>query len=239
VITQASHNLCGLSVWSKGMICDICRGNFDHLQGGGGGGDGEGEGDVGVAARVLSTFLNELDGVSSPAESSGEGSSPADVFVLAACADIDTLDKALCRPGRLSHNVFLDKPSGADIVALLNRFLIGMPVDDDVTAGAIALLEGFPIEPTPADISAICREAVQVALKESIGEKIYSTADIHHQSPEIKKISVLHFESALRVMYPQQVALQQQQPKADVPSPPAEPFIFPTTGTFSHGSSFR
>lgn len=44
-----------------------------------------------LSNRVLSTFLNALDGV--------EGSTPGSLFVIAACLDLDSLDEALIRPG--------------------------------------------------------------------------------------------------------------------------------------------
>jgi SpoVK/Ycf46/Vps4 family AAA+-type ATPase len=52
---------------------------------------------------VLSTFLNELDGVSvsSPQFQHNDKIKDLDstVFVLAACRDLDNLDEALIRPG--------------------------------------------------------------------------------------------------------------------------------------------
>lgn len=53
------------------------------------------EGGNGLHGRVLSTFLNELDGVTSANDKGFENS----VMVLAACADVATLDEALVRPG--------------------------------------------------------------------------------------------------------------------------------------------
>lgn len=48
----------------------------------------------GLHGRVLSTFLNELDGV--VAQEAGFENT---VMVLAACGDIAALDEALLRPG--------------------------------------------------------------------------------------------------------------------------------------------
>ena len=56
-----------------------------------GGDDKDGNG---LHGRVLSTFLNELDGV--VARESGPESA---VLVLAACSEVEALDEALLRPG--------------------------------------------------------------------------------------------------------------------------------------------
>lgn len=51
-----------------------------------------------IGNRVLSTFLNELDGISSlPSSSSHEAAYT--IFVVAACTSLDHLDEALLRPG--------------------------------------------------------------------------------------------------------------------------------------------
>jgi SpoVK/Ycf46/Vps4 family AAA+-type ATPase len=49
----------------------------------------------GLHGRILSTFLNELDGVAG----GGTGGFESSVLVLAACSDLSTLDEALLRPG--------------------------------------------------------------------------------------------------------------------------------------------
>ena len=49
--------------------------------------------------RVLSTFLNELDGISVSSNEVGKSVEDSAVFVLAACKDLSNLDEALIRPG--------------------------------------------------------------------------------------------------------------------------------------------
>lgn len=90
--------------------------------GGDGGGDGSG-GAGSVHARVLSTLLNEMDGVASTSASSGGGTAVAGaaagaagggVLVLAATNRRDALDAALLRPGRLHESVELGVPARED-----------------------------------------------------------------------------------------------------------------------------
>lgn len=50
-----------------------------------------------VQNRILSTFLNELDGVFSSSNKMNEKEDV--VFVLIACKELDNLDEALIRPG--------------------------------------------------------------------------------------------------------------------------------------------
>jgi SpoVK/Ycf46/Vps4 family AAA+-type ATPase len=59
----------------------------------------------GLHGRILSTFLNELDGivVTSKAGEGGpaNGSEAQQVLVIAACRDLTALDEALIRPGQV------------------------------------------------------------------------------------------------------------------------------------------
>ncbi|CAM9682379.1 unnamed protein product [Ectocarpus sp. 12 AP-2014] len=79
--------------------------------------------------RILSTLLVEMDGVMS--ESGGH------VVVLAATNDIDRLDPALLRPGRLDRRVHLGVPDSASRAAIFLQRLRGMPllVEEEVEGG--------------------------------------------------------------------------------------------------------
>ena len=76
----------------------------------------------GVYARVLSTFLNEMDGVGSQritvSTSHAKNSSTArscNILVVAATNRKDALDAALIRPGRIDKTVELGYPTQEDI----------------------------------------------------------------------------------------------------------------------------
>ncbi|CBN76578.1 cell division control protein [Ectocarpus siliculosus] len=79
--------------------------------------------------RILSTLLVEMDGVMS--ESGGH------VVVLAATNDIDRLDPALLRPGRLDRRVHLGVPDSASRAAIFLQRLRGMPLrmEEEVEGG--------------------------------------------------------------------------------------------------------
>lgn len=123
---------------------------------------GDGGGDAGsVHARVLSTLLNEMDGVASssggsstraPSSSSGEtgaggsgGSCGGGVLVLAATNRRGALDAALLRPGRLHESVELGVPGREDREGVLRVHAGRLPLapgtdlarlsQDDVSAG--------------------------------------------------------------------------------------------------------
>ncbi|CAM9351874.1 unnamed protein product, partial [Hapterophycus canaliculatus] len=70
--------------------------------------------------RILSTLLVEMDGVMS--ESGGH------VVVLAATNDIERLDPALLRPGRLDRRVRLGVPDEAARTAIFLQRLLNMPL---------------------------------------------------------------------------------------------------------------
>lgn len=121
---------------------------------GDGGDEGEGGGGAGsVHARVLSTLLNEMDGVASGGGggdgTSASSSSPTGgggVLVLAATNRRDALDAALLRPGRLHESVELGFPGREDREGVLRvhagclpRGAAGMDLarlsQDDVSGG--------------------------------------------------------------------------------------------------------
>ena len=121
-----------------------------------------GDSDSGVSARVLSTFLNELDGISTINKKGSE------VLVIAACTELSSLDNALLRPGRLHHHIHIHSPSIQDLTAILEYRLKSVPHDIIDTSAIIARMTRRLQRVSNADVMALCRAAVVVALKESI-----------------------------------------------------------------------
>jgi SpoVK/Ycf46/Vps4 family AAA+-type ATPase len=71
--------------------CFFCRSSADEGDSGAGNG---------LHGRILSTFLNELDGILGKGDGSAEGArADRQVLVIAACQDLGVLDEALIRPG--------------------------------------------------------------------------------------------------------------------------------------------
>lgn len=109
-------------------------------------------------SRILSTLLNELDGVSSAVRTSR--------VLVAACTNrLQALDTALLRPGRLQEHFHLDIPSEQDLVEALTLYTHRMPLHEDVKfeniAGSLVKMDA-----TGADVEGMCRDACFVALRE-------------------------------------------------------------------------
>ena len=66
-----------------------------------------------VTSRVLTTFLNEMDGISSSENAIGS------VLAVACTNQLEALDSALLRPGRLDEHVFLEMPVISDVHLVL------------------------------------------------------------------------------------------------------------------------
>jgi transitional endoplasmic reticulum ATPase len=107
--------------------------------------------DSGVAARVLSQLLTELDGIE---ELKG-------VFVLAATNRPDLLDPALLRPGRFDLSLEIPPPDRASREKIFQIHLRDRPVDPSATAAWLAgETEGF----TGAQIEGTCRRAAMATI---------------------------------------------------------------------------
>ncbi|KAJ3075025.1 hypothetical protein HDU98_009469 [Podochytrium sp. JEL0797] len=107
------------------------------------------DGASGVNERVLSTLLNEMDGV---AEQKG-------VIVIGSTNRPEKLDDALLRPGRLDHHLHVSMPTMEDRKSILEILLKDSVVDASRVA---SVTEGF----TPADLTVLVRESKYLLLRE-------------------------------------------------------------------------
>ena len=134
------------------------------------------QGDVSVESRVLSTLLNEMDGITSASSSSP--------LLMAATNRLAALDPALTRPGRfdaLLHIPLPDAPARADILRLhLGRMAVGEGVDVGVLVARTGGWSG-------AELGSLCREAGMLALRED---------------REARCVECRHFLTALDVVKP-------------------------------------
>lgn len=130
---------------------------FDANDGGGGG----------VNERVLSTLLNEMDGV--------EGRQG--VVVIGCTNRPDQIDDAIIRPGRLDQLVYVGLPTFEDRIDIINTLMRKVRVSDDVDPVALAKQTEFC---SGADLENLFREAGTAALRKDINVKEIS--DDHIQT---------------------------------------------------------
>ncbi len=131
--------------------------------------------------RVVNQLLTEMDGLEEL-----EG-----VVVIGATNRPDILDPALLRPGRFDRLVYVRPPDKKSRLAIFKIHTRNMPLADDVDLEELAeLTEGY----VGADIEAVCREAVMLALRENINaEKV----EMRHFLEALKKIKPSVNESML------------------------------------------
>ncbi|MBI1871258.1 MAG: CDC48 family AAA ATPase [Chlamydiae bacterium] len=143
---------------------------------------GSGDGDAGVMGRTISQFLTELDGME---ELRG-------VIILGATNRVDLIDPALIRPGRFDHIIMLGPPDLKAREGIFQIHLKGTPVEKRVDKEELAReSEGA----NGADIAAICRQAVTLAIREFIEEY----QDKSNGLAEKFIVKKEHFQEAIRI----------------------------------------
>lgn len=112
-----------------------------------------------LSSRILSTLLNEMDGVSS-------STSTNKVLVVACTNRLKALDAALLRPGRLQEHFHLDLPDTEELLRILKLRTTNIPIASNVTLLNIAQ-EVYERGGTGADIEGLCREACLSKLQDA------------------------------------------------------------------------
>ncbi|PRW20672.1 cell division control 48-like protein B [Chlorella sorokiniana] len=136
----------------------------------------EGEQTGEVTARLLSSFLTEMDGMEL-----AHG-----VLVMGATNRPQALDAALVRPGRFDLVLYVPPPDQPGRLQALQIHSRCMPLAPGVDLSAIAAsTERF----TGAELAAVCREAAMAALREDV----QGASVVQHR----------HFELALNGIQPQ------------------------------------
>ncbi|ORY53186.1 AAA-domain-containing protein [Rhizoclosmatium globosum] len=142
---------------------DAIVGSRDLSGGGGGTRDATQE-------SVLSTLLNEMDGIEVA----------KDVLVVGATNRPDMIDAALMRPGRFDKILYVPPPDLDARLKILHLYSKGMPLSPSIDFGSIAeRTERY----TGADLESVCREAAFAALRE--------------RKDEAGVVEACHFEDAL------------------------------------------
>jgi SpoVK/Ycf46/Vps4 family AAA+-type ATPase len=146
------------SIFSRARAAAPCILFFDELDSLAVNREG-GESDVtsGVQSRILTTLLNEIDGITNVSGMQG-------VLVVAATNRLDAIDAALLRPGRLEEHVLLSYPMSSCIRQILMLRTAKMPIDSSVDFVKLSdRLEGS--KATCAEIEGVCRDACMVAIR--------------------------------------------------------------------------
>jgi SpoVK/Ycf46/Vps4 family AAA+-type ATPase len=113
----------------------------------------------GVADRVISQFLTELDGMPDAL-----AKAKSSIVIVAATNRPDNIDPAVLRPGRIDRKVYVGLPELAERVAIAAIGLRKMPLGVNVSAeGIAARTVGY----SGAEIVALCKEAALQAINES------------------------------------------------------------------------
>ncbi|KAG0372665.1 spermatogenesis-associated protein 5-like protein 1 [Mortierella sp. AD032] len=158
-----------------------------NFSSGGSGGDGGGDS---VQERVLSTMLNEMDGVENA----------TGVLIVAATNRVDLIDKALLRPGRFDRVVYVPPPDLEARRQILGIYTRDIPLADDVNLDVIAETTEMY---TGADLQNVCREAALVALRTRIlGTPSISTFAVGKDVPPQEPVNASDFGISLASVRP-------------------------------------
>jgi transitional endoplasmic reticulum ATPase len=143
--------------------------------------------------RILSLLLVEIDGAASGAPRTGTEGNGAGLVIVATTHDIDLLEPALLRPGRLDQHVALELPGLDARKDILARHLAKMPVAHhcraaDTSGGGtptardelIDLIAHNTAGLSGADLERACQEAALEAIRqgdESVSWKHFSASE--------------------------------------------------------------
>lgn len=175
--------------------CLLFFDEIDSILGGGGNGVQGRDGSSAAENRVLSTFLNEMDGVDT---SSADG-----VLVLGATNRPSTLDAALLRPGRFDRTIYVpppDETARRSIFALnCGKWMKGSSPENDTDGSEIDIIslskEQISGRMTGAEIEGACQDAAVVAMKEALRNSAGDVASLR-----LCKVRQQHLENALKDM---------------------------------------
>ena len=141
--------------------------------------------DNNVTERVISQLLTEMDGLSAL----------HDVVVIAATNRPDIIDPALLRPGRFDKSIYVGTPDRESRKKIFEIHTKSKPLAEDVDLEELAKdTDGY----TGADISAVCNEAVMIAVRKLVESGKMPTDE------EISacKVEMGHFKIAIEKIGP-------------------------------------
>lgn len=135
-------------------------------------GRGMGYANSGVAERVISQLLTEMDGLVSL----------EDVVIIAATNRPDIVDPAILRPGRFDRLIYVPEPEKESRLEIFKIYTKNMPLAKDVDIPKLVMMTK---KYSGADIEALCREAGLNALRNDINVKEVKASDFKIASEKI------------------------------------------------------
>jgi len=163
---------------------------------------GRGSDSGGVADRIVSQLLSEVDGLDDLTTSdSSEKSTQQHVFVIGATNRPDLVDSALLRPGRFDKLVYISPPEDRTAQEMvLNAQTRKFDLEKGLSMSEVAHLLPEPPLVTGADIYGLCQSAWTIALKRTVQtlkqkerNGINSDSDFYEDESE-KEESELHHQ---------------------------------------------
>ena len=117
-----------------------------------------------VYSRILSTLLNEMDGISNT-------NNNQNIFIIGTTNRLNAVDSALLRPGRIEEHICISKPNVDDMLDIMLMYTKQMNLHDNVHLKDIVncihngSCEYNKKSISCADIEGICREACFSAMR--------------------------------------------------------------------------
>lgn len=118
-------------------------------------GNRDNEGISGVEQRVLSTLLNEMDGIEELS---------SDILFVGATNRPDMIDSALMRPNRIDIIIYVPPPDEKNRYEIFKVYLKKYDLKDDIIEDLVKLTENF----TGAEIESICKESYLQSIRDNI-----------------------------------------------------------------------
>ena len=132
-------------------------------------------------------LIDEIEAIAPARTAEDELHGSLGVMVVAATNRIDHMEPALLRAGRFDYIIEFPLPTRDERLHILDIYLKDMPIDSKVNSGHLAdMSQGW----SGADIEAICKKAVMLALDECLTSS---------KTPDLNKCVVgpAHFEQAI------------------------------------------
>lgn len=123
----------------------------------------------GVEGRILSTLLNEMDGVEQAKQ----------VLVIAATNRPDMIDNALMRPGRLDHILYVPPPDEDSRRSILEIHTKRLPlINREEIIDKLVEDTSITGDMTGAELEALCREACMVSMRQYFAQNENSNGNM-------------------------------------------------------------